>query len=60
MAPLLIIVGDHDIRKLTGREKSAKHRKAEAWIQKGHSLRIIQESDFGRMVRGLKASPGNT
>jgi|GEM_PF-283051 len=49
----LLVVGDQDIRVLAGHEKSSKHRKAEALIAKGQRIRIIGESDFGRLV-GLK------
>lgn len=46
----LLIVGDQDLRKLSGHEKSSKHRKAEKLIAKGHSIRILGESDFQRLV----------
>ena len=46
----LLLVGDQDIRKLNGHEKSDKHRKAEEWIQKGHSIRILGERDFELIV----------
>lgn len=46
----LLVVGDEDIRKLAGHEKSSKHRKAEELIAKGQSIRIISESDFQRIV----------
>lgn len=42
----LLVVGDQDINRLAGHEKSAKHRKAEALIEAGQPLRIVQESDF--------------
>ncbi len=42
-----------DIRRLAGQEKSAKHRKADALMAKGQPIRILGESDFLRMVRGL-------
>ena len=47
----LLVVGDQDISKLAGKEKSSKHLKAEQLIQKGHNLRIIKESDFKELVR---------
>ena len=47
----LLVVGDQDVRKLAGHEKSSKHRKAEALIEKGQQLRILRESDFVRMVQ---------
>jgi DNA polymerase-3 subunit epsilon len=47
----LLVVGDQDIRKLAGHEKSSKHRKAEDLIGKGHRIRIIGESDFQLIAR---------
>src|SRR3990172_5613450 len=46
----LLVVGDQDIRRLAGHEKSSKHRKAEELIAKGQSIRILGESDFQRLV----------
>jgi DNA polymerase III subunit epsilon len=46
----LLVVGDQDIKKLAGREKSSKHRKAEELISNGQAIRILQESDFIRIV----------
>lgn len=46
----LLVVGDQDIRRLYGQEKSAKHRKAEQLIAKGQSIRILIESDFMQLV----------
>lgn len=46
----LLIVGDQDIRQLAGHEKSNKHRKAEALITKGQSIRILAERDFAAIV----------
>jgi DNA polymerase III subunit epsilon len=46
----LLIVGDQDITRFAGKEKSAKHIKAEQLIAKGYSIRIIQESDFNDLV----------
>lgn len=46
----LLVVGDQDIRRLAGREKSSKHRKAEELISKGQGIRIIIESDFQRIM----------
>jgi DNA polymerase III subunit epsilon len=45
----LLVVGDQDINRLAGHEKSAKHRKAEALIEAGQPIRIVQESDFLRL-----------
>jgi DNA polymerase-3 subunit epsilon len=47
----ILVVGDQDIRRLAGQEKSSKHRKAEQLIQKGAALRIVPEKDFLKMVK---------
>jgi DNA polymerase-3 subunit epsilon len=46
----ILVVGDQDISKLVGHDKSSKHRKAEGLIQAGLPIRIIGESDFQQMV----------
>lgn len=47
----LLVVGDQDIKKLAGHEKSSKHRKAEDLMEKGVPIRILKESDFKELVR---------
>lgn len=47
----MLVVGNQDIRKLAGHEKSSNHRKAEELIAKGNSIRIVKESDFKELVR---------
>lgn len=47
----LLVVGNQDVRKLNGQDKSAKHRKAEDLIAKGQKIRILCERDFRHMVR---------
>lgn len=47
----LLVVGDQDITKLAGHERSSKHRKAEQLVAEGHRIRIIRESDFNIIVR---------
>lgn len=47
----ILVVGDQDILKLAGQEKSSKHRKAEDLIAKGQPIRIIRESDFNELVK---------
>ncbi len=42
----LLVVGDQDIKRLAGQEKSLKHRKAESLISAGQSIRILRETDF--------------
>ena len=46
----LLVVGDQDIAKLLGSDKSTKHRKAEHLIGCGQSIRILSETDFKQMV----------
>lgn len=47
----LLVVGDQDVSKLGGKEKSSKHLRAEQLIKKGQKIRIIKESDFRELVR---------
>ncbi|MGZ8284918.1 MAG: exonuclease domain-containing protein [Allosphingosinicella sp.] len=47
----LLVVGDQDIDKLNGADKSSKHRKAEKMIEKGQPIRILGEADFMSMCR---------
>ena len=47
----LLVVGDQDISKLSGKKKSSKHIKAEDLISKGQNIRIIKESDFEELVK---------
>lgn len=42
----LLIVGEQDLKKLKGKEKSRKHLHAEELILKGQNIRILKESDF--------------
>lgn len=46
----VLVVGDQDISKLSGHEKSSKHRKAEELMARGQAIRIIGESDFRRLL----------
>jgi DNA polymerase-3 subunit epsilon len=46
----ILVVGDQDVKKLAGHEKSLKHRKAEKLIAEGCQIRILQESDFKELV----------
>lgn len=50
----VLVVGDQDIRRLAGAEKSNKHRKAETLILKGQAIRILTESDFRDLVTALQ------
>ena len=46
----LLVVGDTDVARTAGHEKSGKHRKAEKLIATGAPIRIIRESDFMQLV----------
>jgi DNA polymerase-3 subunit epsilon len=46
----LLVVGDQDIAKLAGHDKSEKHRKAEDLIQAGQQIRIVCERDFMHLL----------
>jgi len=46
----MLVVGDQDVTKLAGHNRSSKHRKAEELIGKGHPIRIIRETDFLALV----------
>jgi DNA polymerase-3 subunit epsilon len=54
----MLVVGDQDVKKLAGHEKSGKHRKAEALILDGQSIRILRETDFRELV-GMAGEPPN-
>ncbi|MBE0425138.1 MAG: transposase [Nitrospirae bacterium] len=47
----LLVVGDQDVKKLAGHEKSSKHRKAEELIRKGFPMRVLKESDFKELAK---------
>jgi DNA polymerase III subunit epsilon len=42
----MLVVGDQDLSKLAGHDKSSKQRRAEQLLTEGHFVRIIAESDF--------------
>lgn len=46
----VLVVGDQDVTKLAGHNKSSKHRKAETLISKGVPIRILRETDFLNMM----------
>lgn len=46
----MLVVGDMDVTKLSGHDKSSKHRKAEQLVEAGQTLRIIRETDFKELV----------
>lgn len=49
-ATTLLVVGDVDVKRLAGHDKSSKHRKAEALIARGLPIRIIRETDFRELI----------
>lgn len=49
----LLVVGDQDISRLAGKDKSSKHVKAEELIAKGQKIRILGESDFQALVQSV-------
>lgn len=46
----VLIVGDQDVTKLAGNQKSSKHRKAEQLILDGQIIDILCESDFRSLL----------
>ncbi len=46
----ILVVGDTDVARLAGHDKSEKHRKAEELVAAGAPMRIIRETDFRQMV----------
>lgn len=55
----LLVVGDLDIDKLAGYDKSSKHRKAEELISSGVPIRILRETDFKRMATLSEVNANN-
>ncbi len=51
----MLVIGDQDIRKLAGQEKSSKHRKAEKLIRQGRPIRIVREADFQELIRSYES-----
>ncbi|WP_434707127.1 hypothetical protein J3P75_14150 [Pseudomonas sp. R1-1] len=48
-----LVVGDQDISRLAGMERSSKHRKAEELIAKGQKIRILGERDFQALLQPI-------
>jgi DNA polymerase-3 subunit epsilon len=46
----ILVVGNQDIKRFVGHEKSSKHRKAEELILKGQEIKILGESDFKELI----------
>ena len=56
----MLVVGDQDLRRRAGHEKSSKNMKAERLIAQGQHIRILGESDFMRIVSWTESpSAGN-
>ena len=53
----LLVVGDQDVTRLAGKEKSSKHLKVERLIKAGQKIRIIRESDFKELVTHAEENP---
>lgn len=51
----ILVVGDQDVTKLAGHEKSSKHRKAEQLVAEGQRIRIVRESDFRVLVQTARS-----
>lgn len=49
----ILVVGDQDISKLAGKEKSSKQQKAEKLIARGYNIKIIYENDFFDLITKL-------
>ena len=47
----ILIVGNQDLKKLAGKDKSSKHMKAENFIHNGQYIRILKENDFKELVK---------
>lgn len=50
----LLVVGDQDITRLAGKNKSSKHLKAEQLISQGQKIRILGESDFQTLLQSSR------
>ena len=50
----ILVVGDQDIGRLAGHDKSSKHRKAEKMMQDGQAIRVLKEADFRQLVSCCK------
>lgn len=54
----ILVIGDQDVSKLAGHEKSTKQRKAEHLVAEGNPIRIIYETDFKALVRSTQGGMG--
>ncbi len=54
----ILVVGDQDVMKLAGHEKSSKHRKAECLMRAGQAIRVLRETDFKQLVNCIGDKDG--
>ena len=54
----MLVVGTQDSSRLKGYDKSSKHRKAEALIEKGVDIQILSENDFSELI-GIDGTKGH-
>ncbi|MGB7407174.1 MAG: exonuclease domain-containing protein [Pontixanthobacter sp.] len=47
----IVVVGDQDLHKLNGRQRSRKHRRAEELIEQGVPIRILSESGWHSLMK---------
>jgi DNA polymerase III subunit epsilon len=47
----MLVVGDQDIKRLAGHEKSSKRRKSAELIANGIQIRSLKESDSRELAR---------
>ncbi len=47
----MLVVGNQDVSKLAGKDRSAKHLKAEHLISAGQPIRIVQETDLQALLQ---------
>lgn len=52
----ILVIGDQDLSKLAGHDKSTKHRKAEQLVAEGHAIRIVLETDFKALVQSAQGT----
>ena len=51
----MLVIGDQDVYKLAGKDKSSKQIKAEGLIKKGQGIRILSEKDFKKIFKDAQA-----
>lgn len=55
----ILVVGVQDLRRTLGKERSSKHRKADALIAKGNTIKVLSEEDFLEMVSIATGGPAS-